>query len=139
MKNEFILQDLKDLKLYYIKVIRYKKCIHRTQNPVSARTCRFDPGRRYSNNDKVCTPCFLFYLYKFRLFVNYSGLESANILRRRLVSFFWNLEYSMKGVDMHSGSGASRSHIFLCSCFLQYCNVWEWKWTRSNDVSFNSI
>ena len=59
-----------------------------TQNPVSARTCRFDPGRRYSNNDKVCTPCFLFYLYKFRLFVNYSGLESANILRRRLVSFF---------------------------------------------------
>ena len=24
-----------------------------TQNPVSARTCRFDPGRRYSLKDKV--------------------------------------------------------------------------------------
>ena len=26
---------------------------NQTQNPVSARTCRFDPGRRYSNKDKV--------------------------------------------------------------------------------------
>ena len=29
-----------------------------TQNPVSSRTCRFDPGRRYSNKDKVFEPCF---------------------------------------------------------------------------------
>ena len=32
-----------------------------TQNPVSARTCRFDPGRRYSLKDKVSKPCLLFF------------------------------------------------------------------------------
>ena len=50
MKNESILQDLKVLKLYYIKVIRFKKCIHRTQNPVLSllggwiygKVCGFD-------------------------------------------------------------------------------------------------
>ena len=33
-----------------------------TQNPVSARTCRFDPGRRYSNKDKVLGPCLFFFV-----------------------------------------------------------------------------
>ena len=34
---------------------------HWTQNPVSARTCRFDPGRRYSIKDKVFGPCLFFF------------------------------------------------------------------------------
>ena len=33
-----------------------------TQNPVSARTCRFDPGRRYSLKDKVYGPCLFFFV-----------------------------------------------------------------------------
>ena len=36
-----------------------------TQNPVSARTCRFDPGRRYSNNDEVFEPCLFIFSYNF--------------------------------------------------------------------------
>ena len=33
-----------------------------TQNPVPARACRFDPGRRYTRNDKVYWPCLFLFL-----------------------------------------------------------------------------
>ena len=36
-----------------------------TQNPVSARTCRFDPGRRYSLKDKVFGPCLFSFIVEF--------------------------------------------------------------------------
>ena len=39
-----------------------------TQNPVSARTCRFDPGRRYSNKDKVFESCLFLQIFIFDLF-----------------------------------------------------------------------
>ena len=68
-----------------------------TQNPVSARTCRFDPGRRYSIKDKVFEPCLFFFVvcrvtnfFHFKkLFVNCSGLmKSYNLERTKLVLFF---------------------------------------------------
>ena len=45
-----------------------------TQNPVSARTCRFDPGRRYSMKDKVFRPCL------FLLFVEFVTLSYLKLL-----------------------------------------------------------
>ena len=54
-----------------------------TQNPVSARTCRFDPGRRYSNNDKVFEPC---------LFIFSSNFFSQSYLKLLKNIFLLNLE-----------------------------------------------
>ena len=68
-----------------------------TQNPVSARTCRFDPGRRYSIKDKVFEPCLFFFVVCrvtnfFRLFVNCSGLmKSYNLERTKLVLSFFKI------------------------------------------------
>ena len=51
-----------------------------TQNPVSARTCRFDPGRRYSLRDKVFEPC---------LFISSCNFFSQSYLK--LLIFFYLL------------------------------------------------
>ena len=68
-----------------------------TQNPVSARTCRFDPGRRYSIKDKVFGPCLFFsvvcrVINFFRLFINCSGLMKIyNLERTKLVLSFFKI------------------------------------------------
>ena len=62
-------QKIKNSTVFAIEVVAYNTVFNgfsllqplknQTQNPVSAGTCRFDPGRRYSNKDKVLRPCFL--------------------------------------------------------------------------------
>ena len=67
---------------------------------MSARTCRFDPGRRYSNKDKVFEPCLFFFVvcrvtnfFHFKkLFVNCSGLmKSYNLERTKFVLSFFKI------------------------------------------------
>ena len=64
---------------------------------MSARTCRFDPGRRYSIKDKVFGPCLFFsvvcrVINFFRLFINCSGLMKIyNLERTKLVLSFFKI------------------------------------------------
>ncbi len=53
-----------------------------TQNPVSARTCRFDPGRRYSIKDKVFGPCLFTFI---RLISNAELLKITNFITNHLI------------------------------------------------------
>ena len=62
---------------------------------MSARTCRFDPGRRYSNKDKVFGPCLLFYQLNLKRLItkNYYlgfGEMAASIADNQFVNMRFN-------------------------------------------------
>ena len=46
-----------------------------TQNPVPARACRFDPGRRYTSSTNVSSDSLVLFLFPFFLCIPFKKLE----------------------------------------------------------------
>ena len=58
-----------------------------TQNPVSARTCRFDPGRRYRLKDKIFQSCL--FCFQITFYFIFNNCVLFGVFYRFEVTLYW--------------------------------------------------